>query len=208
MILLRRSILAKLKTMMHLNKICSVALSSCLLWGHIITDKAIGSPIITSNWKTLTQNNYSLRYPKNWDLEQNENIGSGIAGNTVTYLFAILSPIESPADKFRENINLVVEDFKGKKVDPDAYHALSQDQIESQMKNCKIIESRAVEKGSQKYYKIVWTWDYETFNLKVEQHTWILEDKAYILTFTSEQNKFAQFQEIGENILNTFTLKK
>jgi PsbP len=201
-------ILAELKIMMHLNKICSVALSSCLLWGQIIPGKAIGSPIITSNWKTLTQNNYSLRYPKDWDLQQNESIGSDVSGNTVTYLFAILSPIESPADKFRENVNLVVEDFNGKKVDPDEYHALSRSQIESQMKNCKIIESRNVKKGSQKYHKIIWTWDHETFNLKVEQYVWISAGKAYILTFSSEQNKFAQFQEVGENILNTFTLKK
>lgn len=193
--------------MMPLNKIFSVALSSCLLWGQIITDQAIGSPII-SDWKTLSRNNYSLRYPKNWDLEQNENAGSVVSGNTVTYLFAILSPLESPADKFRENVNLVTEDFNGKKVDAEMYHAASQSQIESQMKNCKIIESRIVEKGSQKYHKIIWTWDYETFNLKVEQYAWISAGKAYILTFTSEQNKFAQFQEVGENILNTFTLKK
>lgn len=194
--------------MTHFNQICSVALSSCFLWGQIITAQAISTPVVISNWKTLSQSNYSIRYPENWELQQNKDIESGVLENTVTYLFAVLSPLESPADKFRENVNLVVEDFNGKKVEAEEYYALSQRQIQSQMKNCKIIETRSLEKGSQKYHKLIWTWDYETFNLKVEQYVWISAGKAYILTFSSEQNKFAQFQKIGENILNTFTLKK
>jgi hypothetical protein len=61
--------------------------------------------------------------------------------------------------------------------------------------------------GSREYFKVIFTWNYEAFRLKVEQYYWIVDGKAYVLTFTSEQDKFATFSETGEKILNTFTFK-
>jgi hypothetical protein len=194
---------------MRLNKICSIALSSCLLWGQIITEQAISAPIIISNWKTLNRNNYSLKYPQDWELQQSEDPKSGTAvSTTVRYQFAVLSPLESTQDQFRENVNLVIEDLNGTKIDLDAYSRITETQLKSQMKNCKILENKKINRGAKQYYKTIWTWDYGMFPLKVEQYYWLLDGKAYILTFTSEQNKFAQFQAVGEKVLDTFTFKK
>jgi hypothetical protein len=193
----------------HLNKIFSIALSSCFLCGQIATAQSSVNPIMTSNWQTLNRNNYSVKYPADWDLQQSDNPESGtIVNQTVRYQFAVLSQLESTQDQFRENVNLVIEDLNGRKFDLDEYSRLAEGQLKSLMKNCKILEHKKVNKGFRQYYKTIWTWDYETLQLKVEQYTWLLDGKAYILTFTSEQNKFAQFQKIGEKILNTFTLKK
>jgi hypothetical protein len=201
--------LVALKMTIHLNKLFLIALSSCLLWGQFTTEQAISAPIIISNWKTLNRNNYSLKYPQDWDLQQSEDPKSGtVVSKTVRYQFAVLSPLEPAQDQFRENVNLVIEDLDGVKIDLDAYSRIAESQLKSQMKNCKILEHIKITQGRKPYYKTVWTWDYGAFPLKVEQYSWLLDGKAYILTFTSEQAKFAQFQAIGEKILDTFTFRK
>jgi hypothetical protein len=193
----------------HLNKIFSIALSASFLCGQIVTAQSSGSQMVASKWQTFNRNNYSVKYPGDWDLQQSDNKETGTTVNaTVRYQFAVLSQLESPQDQFRENVNLVIEDLNGKKLDLDEYSRLAENQLKTMMKNCKILEQKKVNKGVRPYFKIIWTWDYLTVPLKVEQYTWLLDGKAYILTFTSEQTKFAQFQKIGEKILDTFTLKK
>jgi hypothetical protein len=182
----------------------AVVLLSCLVCGQTNINPATGNPIRISNWKKIDRDNYSLRYPANWDLQQSENTEAGV---NVSYLFAILSPLESKQDKFRENINLVIEDLNGQKIDLDGYARLSKVQIESNFQNAKVIEQKKIDNGSRKHYKVIFTWDYEIFHLKVEQYYWVVNGKAYVLTFTSEETKFSKFRGTGEKILNTFILK-
>lgn len=189
-----------------------LVLLSCLVGGAITTPQAIAGSAIASNWKKFDRSNYSIRYPANWDLEQKENT----TGGTLLYPFAILSPLESPEDKFRENINLVIENLKGRTIEGvdggtitlDRYVELSAEQLKLQMKNYKLVENKKIENGRRKYYRSIFTWDYETFRLKVEQYYWVVNGKGYVLTFTSEQSKFAKFRGLGEKILNTFTLRR
>ena len=193
---------------MNLNKILSIALLSSFLWSQFVKEQAVATPIVITNWKTLNRNNYTLKYPRDWDSQQSEDTQSGtVISTNVRYQFAVLSQLESTQDKFRENVNLVIEDLNGRTIDLATYSRIAEDQLKSQMKNCKILEHKTIGKESRQYDKIVWTWDYETVPLKVEQYTWLLNGKAYILTFTSEQSKFSQFQEIGEKILDTFAFK-
>lgn len=193
----------------HLNKIFSIALSASFLCGQIATAQSSSSSIVTSSWKTFNRNNYSIKYPADWDLQQSDDLKSGTPVNpTVRYQFAVLSQRESPQDQFRENVNLVIEDLNGKKLDLDQYAQVATSQLKALMKNCKILENKKISKGYRQHYKTIWTWEYQTIPLKVEQYTWLLDGKAYILTFTSEQSKFAQSQQTGKKILDTFTLKK
>ena len=52
-----------------------------------------------TNWKTITQSNYSVQYPSNWELDQSGKMGA---------IFFMLAPVESPADNFKENVNLMI----------------------------------------------------------------------------------------------------
>jgi eukaryotic-like serine/threonine-protein kinase len=189
-----------------------LTLLSYLVCGQITTETAVGKIAIASNWEKLDRVNYSIRYPANWDLEQKEDKTPGVA---LLYPFTILSPIESSADKFRENVNLVIEQLAGRTIDGvdgqnidlDKYAKLSTNQLKLEMSNFQLIETKTIETSRHKYYKTIFTWDYEAFKLKVEQYYWITNGKAYVLTFTSERDKFSKFSKTGEKILNTFTLK-
>ena len=153
---------------------------------------------INSNWKTFDQPNYSIQYPSSWNLNQNGQMGTS---------FIILSPKESEQDKFSENVNLIIQDMTGKDIDLDKYTKISEDQIKTLLTNSVIIESKSIKKDNAEYRKFIYTADQGVFHLKTEQYYWVVKEKAYVLTFTSEQNKYADYVEIGEKIMNSFIIK-
>jgi hypothetical protein len=114
----------------HLNKLFSIALSASFLCGQIATGQSSGSSMITSSWKTFNRNNYSVKYPADWDLQQSDNSESGtVVNKTVRSQFAVLSQLESPQDRFRENVNLVIEDLNGQKLNLDEYSRVADSQL-------------------------------------------------------------------------------
>jgi hypothetical protein len=196
-----------------MKKILSVLLLvSCLGYEITITQPAASKAEIVGNWKKIDNADYLIRYPASWSLEQKEQASPE---NYIKIPFIIFSPLESPQDKFRENINLVIEDLQGRTIDGvdgskinlDQYAVMSVGQLQAQMKNYKSIETKKVTTGRREYYKTIFTWDSDPHHLKVEQYYWITKGKAYVLTFTAEQPKFAKFRKVGESILNSFVLK-
>jgi hypothetical protein len=150
-------------------------------------------------WKTLTESNYSVQYPPAWELDQSRQMGTS---------FFLFSPLESEQDKFKENVNLLIQDLTGKNINLDKYTEISEGQIKTLATNSNLIESKRIKTEPDEYHKIIYSADQGIFHLKFEQYYWVIHDKAYVLTFTSEQNKFDSFRETGEKILNSFKLKK
>ena len=151
-----------------------------------------------SDWNTFNQSSYLISYPTTWTLSQD--------GQEETE-FTILSPIESDNDIFRENINLVIQDLSGQKINLDKYVKISESQIKAST-NSTLIESKRMKNDSGEYHKVITSADHKAYQLKFEQYYWVVKNKAYVLTFTSEQDKFDDFKETGEKILNSFKLKK
>ena len=73
--------------------------------------------------------------------------------------------------------------------------------------NSTVIESKRMKNSEGKYHKLIYSGYIGIFYLTIEQYYWVINDTAYILTFTSEQRKFADFRKIGEKILNSFILR-
>jgi hypothetical protein len=57
------------------------------------------------------------------------------------------------------------------------------------------------------FQKIIYTGDFGTFNLTIEQYYLVKNNKAYILTLTCETPQFEAYKEIGEKILDSFRLQ-
>ena len=151
-----------------------------------------------AGWEIFTADDYSIQYPKDWELNENGQMGTS---------FILFSALENDEDQFRENVNLIVQDLQGRSVDLDAFTEISEEQVKSMMTNCTLYESKRIKKGSQEYHKLIYSADQGAFSLKFEQRYWIENDKAYILTLTCEKTKFSSFQEVGEKILNSFSLR-
>lgn len=151
------------------------------------------------NWKTLDETDYSIQYPSEWEVNH-----SGQMGTT----FILFSPLESGQDKFKENVNLLIQDLSGYSIDLDKYVEISEEQVKRVISNSTIIESKRIKNDSTEYHRMVYTGDQGIFHLKFEQHFWVKDQKAFVLTLTCEQDKFEAYREIGEEILKSFTLKK
>lgn len=150
-------------------------------------------------WKTLVESNYSIQYPSTWELNQNRQMGTSLI---------LFSPLENNEDQFRENVNLIIQDLKGQNIDLDKYSEISEGQVKTMITNSILTNSERIKNGNKEYHRLIYSGDQGIYHLKFEQYYWVENDKAYVLTFTCEQNKFSDYKEIGETILNTFSLKK
>ena len=150
-------------------------------------------------WKTLSEANYSIQYPSTWELNQSGQMGTSLI---------LFSPLENNEDQFRENVNLIIQDLTGQGIDLDKYSEISEGQVKTMITNSTLIESKRIKDENDEYHRLIYTGDQGIFHLKFEQYYWLENDKAYVLTLTCEQNKLWDFKDLGENILNSFSLKK
>jgi len=153
---------------------------------------------ITSDWKILDQPAYSIQYPSTWDLDQSGQMGTS---------FILFSPLESDTDKLKENVNLLIQDLSGLQIDLNDYVKISEGQIKTMITNVVLIESNRIKNDTVEYHEIVYSGDQGMFHLQFEQHYWVIDDKAFVLTFTSEKDKFNHSMKIVETILSSFIIK-
>jgi len=154
--------------------------------------------VLKNGWKTLNGNSYYITYPGNWDLNT-----SGLMGSS----FFFFSKLTSQQDKFRENVNLIIQDLNGQNISLDKYIEISVGQIKTMITNGRLLESLRLNKNGYEFQKVIYIGDQGVFKLKYEQYCWIKNGKAYILTLTCENKQFENYKVTGEKILNSFKLK-
>ena len=150
-------------------------------------------------WESLIEQNYSIKYPDNWELNR-----TGIMGTA----FFLFSPIASEEDRFKENVNLIIEDLTGLGLNLEKYTEFSIKQLSSLITDGTLLENKTITDRKLNYQKVIYSGTQGVFNLKWEMYCWVYKEKAYILTFTCEENEFSNYQDVGEKILNSFQIVK
>ncbi|MEN9571311.1 MAG: hypothetical protein RL172_2542 [Bacteroidota bacterium] len=149
--------------------------------------------------KTITKNGYSITYPNKWAADSSGKMGADL------YIF---SEKENEQDRFRENINVLIQNLSGMGIDLDRYVQLSIDQIKSLLPGSKIFETKRMSTASKRpYHKIIYSMNQQGFELMVEQYYFVNANKAYVVTYTAEVTRFEQYKQSAEQILNSFSLK-
>jgi hypothetical protein len=151
-----------------------------------------------NNWKTINENTYSVQYPDNWELNSEKSMGTS---------FILFTQQTSTDDKFRENVNLIIQNLEGYNLNLDDYVSISEEQINKMVTNGKIIESKRLFKNNSEFQKVIFTGDQGIFNLKFIQYYFIKDEKAFVLTFTSEVTQYEKYKLISDKILASFILK-
>jgi serine/threonine-protein kinase len=157
-----------------------------------------GAPVKSvtiDGWKAYEKGNFNFQYPADWDLDESGQMGTS---------FFLFSRLDSDSDDFKENINLLIQDVGAHQIDLDKFVKLSEDQIKRIVTHSNLIESKRVERDGQSYQMMNYTGDQGQFHLHHLQYYFVEDGKAYILTFTAEQDQFEKFKVTAEKILASF----
>lgn len=152
----------------------------------------------TTQWKEHKKDNYSIQFPDEWRLDK-----SGLMGAK----FILFSPLDGENDNFSENVNLLIQDLTGKDIDLETFTDITEKQIKEFFKDGKLLESTRVKKSGHPAQKIIYYGKQQGMTLKWMQYFWVLNEKAYVLTFTSKKETYGQYIEEVEQIMDSFKVK-
>ncbi len=162
---------------------------------------------VSSYWKTLTGENYSVKYPSNWELNTSGEMGTK---------FILLSPLPTKMEEFRANINLIIQDLEelstvdASKINLKKYVERSLIEIKNQniRSGGELISNDLVSVGGVSHQKIIYTGvSNKGVKLKYEQYYWVENNNAYVLTLTSQEYKFVDYQTTAEKIFDSFRIR-
>ncbi len=142
---------------------------------------------------------YQIKYPKNWQLDSSKTMGTDLI---------IFAPLENESDQFSENVNIIIQNLAGKNIDLEKYKQITDKQFENPAFNIKVSESEIVKIGNESFYMTTYEMTQGKRRLKISSKCFIKNDKAFLVTFTSEIEKYESYKEMGDEILNTFKLRK
>lgn len=148
---------------------------------------------------TFSKDNYKIEYPRSWRLDT-----SGIMG-TELFLF---SALENQTDLFSENVSLIIQDLAGQNINLENYKTITDKQINDFANNPTVYESAIKKLNNKEYFKITYAMTQGKSRLKITSICFIKDDKAYLLTLTTEIEKYELFKQTGEEILSSFRLIK
>jgi len=152
----------------------------------------------STEWQSLSEDKFEISHPSNWEVNKSGQMGTS---------FILFSPLSHDSDKFKENVNLLIQDLNGHDLNLDQYVEISEGQIKTLVTNGKIISSERQKNDEQEYQKMIYTGKQGIYDLKFEQYYWVIDNKAFVLTLTCEEKEFNNYLSTGERILNSFKLK-
>jgi hypothetical protein len=159
--------------------------------------EADSKEIHTKDWEHFAATEYEISYPSVWQLDLSKNAGT-------TFILFGRSATEG---KFRENINLLVQDLRGLNFDLNHYVALSEQQIRTMVVDSKLIESKRNKTRDDEHHEIIYEGVQGPFKPRWKQYYWMVQDKAFVLTFTGTQDTYDDFIKTADKILDSFKLK-
>lgn len=157
-----------------------------------------GQNMNQENWRSFEDVEYSIQYSKKWDLNT-----SG-ANNTS---FILVSNQEGSAKGFKENINLLINVMPNESINLDYFTKASEMQVTKAFENSNLIESVRVRSENGEYQSMTYTGEKQGVKLKFMQRYWVKMGKAYILTFSCNEEEFTPYYEEVKAIFNTFEFK-
>ncbi|HAX77392.1 MAG TPA: serine/threonine protein kinase [Cyanobacteria bacterium UBA11372] len=144
----------------------------------------------------------NLKYPASWSNKL--AVKDPITGDIAKFV----SPKESDADKFQEDVTISVEDLSNKPTNLEEFTDFSISQIKQLNPNVNIMAQGETNLGNNiPAYQVIYTVKDGQLNLKKMQ-TWLLKNnQAYTITYTAEADKYALFENRVKSMLNTLEIK-
>ena len=138
---------------------------------------------------------FTIQYPKDWE-KQVGALGSAVA---------MLSPPEGDSDKFRENVNVLVQKLPDK-MTLDQYTKLSLDQAPKLITGFDLLDQGPTQLAGRPARRIHYRGEQGAFRLELEQVWTVLGGQAFILTYTAERDRYGTYLRTAEAMFASFRL--
>ena len=149
-------------------------------------------------YDTLRHAGFALAVPGHWDVDTSGAMGAALIA---------MSPLGPDGDDFRENVNVVVQDVGAYGLDLDGFVALSEEQVTTFVTDAEFVSSERDTLGAHPHHRLTYTGRQGKYALRYEQRYWVVDGRAYILTFTAEQDAHEGYAEVGQRVLESFGLE-
>lgn len=149
---------------------------------------------------TKETDHYTMQYPSTWELDESGKHGPNIV---------LYAESEGLINLFKENINITEQDLSENPMTLDEFVDLSESQVENEILNGDLLYSKRKKSKKGSYHEIIFTGNMYGNNLKWKQYYFLDKrvNKAYVVTFTAEVEKFDDYKIQATEIMDSFTLK-
>jgi hypothetical protein len=142
--------------------------------------------------------NFQINYPTKWE------VAEGVMGTVV----AFISPLGNADDKFSENINVIVGDLAAyPDLTLDKYEEISLVQLANLITDFKLVKRGNSVISGMPAKIVIFTGKQGVFQLKYMQAYIIVNNRAYVITFTAEKKEYRNYEEVAMEIVNSILIK-
>lgn len=147
-----------------------------------------------STFSEFSSEDFFIKYSN--DLKQSKE-------NYSAELF-LLTKKKDSTDDFFENLNVLKQDLRGKKIDINKFVKISEQQISN---FGLLIESKQININKKTGHLMMYEGNVKGQKLKFFQYYFIQNEKAYILTYTAKTEVFDLYFNTMKNAMDSFKLK-
>ena len=154
---------------------------------------------IQKDWKIFETDNYSIKYPHSWALDQSGYLGTS---------FLIISKQTSIRDLYQENVSLVEKQLSDSEIDLKLYLQQDVKALRDSIPYIEISMDSLNENSKQNFHQLIYETQEGINKIAIEKYYFLKGSIAYILTFSCKSREQKRYMPIGEGILNSFEFKE
>jgi hypothetical protein len=136
---------------------------------------------------------FTIQHPKDWEKQV------GAMGSAVV----MLSPREGDSDKFRENVNVLVQKLPDK-MTLDQYTKMSLEQAPTLITGFDLLDQGSTQLAGRPARRVHYRGEQGSFRLEWEQVWTVLGGQAFILTYTADRGRYGAYLRTAEAIFASF----
>lgn len=155
-----------------------------------------------SIWRMFEGDQFNIQFPIGWKVQE---VSDDL--KKIGIQFFAIADQENAKDKFRENVNILVENIQDATIDLKSYAQKSEDIIKKSVVDLKKFHKKTIQLPSGECYVFQYHGKQSAMDLFWYQVLWVKNSKAYILTLTSDEKSHWDFKRAFELIAQSFVIK-
>lgn len=142
---------------------------------------------------------FKIKYPEKWEKQEPQN-------PLISDVVVFISPKKNSADSYQEKITVSIEDLSKNPMSLDEYNKWSVNQIKTTYTDFKILEENSKTLANNPGHVVVFDAKDEEKDTKKMQTWTLMNNKAYVLTYTAEKKEYSEYMKTAETMINSLEI--